>query len=150
MDFALLGQGALATTQLLVLLSIGSLPCLHFLHKARGSETGILTSVLICITDSVCNIKQVVSARHHRFSHITETLFCWINLCLMKHLNCSGGSQCSSMKRSFVEVPVELGSMTLAIHQQYYRARALCLPQRQAYTKVKKLFIPAVIGNFCI
>lgn len=39
---------------------------------------------------------------------------------------------------------------TVAINQRYYRVRALCLPERQAYTKVKKLFIPAVIGNFCI
>jgi len=59
-------------------------------------------------------------------------------------------SQCSSTKRSFAWVPEELGSITVAINQQYYRMRALCLPERQAYTRVKKLFIPDVIGNLCI
>lgn len=60
-------------------------------------------------------------------------------------------SQCSSMKRNFPQVPEVLGSRgTEAINQCSYRVRTQCLSERQAYTKVKKLFIPAVIGNFCI
>lgn len=123
------------------------------LHEARRSEVGIPSLVLIYITDSVCNIKQVkyvVSGRHHRFSHIIEMLLAEL-IYAYEALKLFLRSQCSSMKRNFSQVPEVLGSRgTEAINQCSYRVRALCLSERQAYTKVKKLFIPAVIGNFCI
>lgn len=50
---------AAATKQQLILLSTGTLLCLLLSYKARGSEKGILSLVLISVTDSVYNIKQV-------------------------------------------------------------------------------------------